>query len=57
MHNGVLTTLKQVVDFYNKGGTRLGFKIDNQTLPSDKLNLTEKESDEIVVFIKPLDSK
>lgn len=58
MHNGVFTTLEQVMDFYNKGGgTGLGMKIDNQTLPFDKLNLTTKESHNIIAFIKSLDSK
>ena len=58
MHNGVFITLQQVMDFYNKGGgVGLGFKIDNQTLPSDKLHLSTKESDEIIAFIKSLDSK
>jgi cytochrome c peroxidase len=58
MHNGVFTTLEQVMDFYNKGGgTGLGIKIDNQTLPTDKLNLTAKESHDIILFIKSLDSK
>jgi cytochrome c peroxidase len=58
MHNGVFITLQQVLDFYNKGGgIGLGIKVDNQTLPSDKLNLTDKESAEIIVFIKSLDSR
>ena len=58
MHNGVFTTLEQVVDFYNKGGgAGLGYKVDNQTLASDKLNLSKKECDELVSFIKSLDSK
>lgn len=58
MHNGVFTTLEQVVDFYNKGGgTGLGYKVDNQTLSTDKLNLTQKECNEVVAFIKTLNSK
>ena len=58
MHNGVFSTLQQVMDFYNKGGgVGLGFKIDNQTLAADKLNLTATESDEVIAFIKSLDSK
>lgn len=58
MHNGAFATLQQVLDFYNKGGgVGLGLKIDNQTLPFDKLNLTNKESSEIIAFIKCLDSK
>ncbi|MEN0056906.1 MAG: cytochrome c peroxidase, partial [Mucilaginibacter sp.] len=58
MHNGVFTTLPEVIDFYNKGGgTGLGMQIDNQTLPFDKLNLTDKESEDIIAFIKSLNSK
>ncbi len=58
MHNGVFSTLQQVIDFYNKGGgTGLGINIDNQTLPFDKLNLSSKEQQEIAAFIKSLDSR
>ena len=58
MHNGVFTTLEQVMDFYNKGGgAGLGIKIENQTLPFDSLSLTRKEQDDIIAFIKSLNSK
>ena len=58
MHNGVFASLEQVMDFYNKGGSSgLGIKIDNQTLPPDKLNLTEKEQKDVIAFIKALNSK
>jgi cytochrome c peroxidase len=58
MHNGVFKTLEQVMDFYNEGGgVGLGFPIDNQTLPSDKLHLTDKEQKDVIAFIKSLDSK
>jgi cytochrome c peroxidase len=58
MHNGIYQNLEQVVDFYNRGGGKgLGLNVDNQTLPFDKLNLTEKEKHELVAFIKSLDSK
>lgn len=58
MHNGVFTSLEQVMDFYNKGGgTGLGMKLDNQTLPFDKLDLTEKEKGDVIKFIKSLDSR
>ncbi len=58
MHNGVFTTLEQVMDFYNKGGGQgLGYKVEGQTLDPGKLNLTQKESDEVIAFIKALDSK
>ena len=55
MHNGIYNTLEEVVDFYNDGGgVGLGFKIDNQTLPFDKLNLSKKEKANIVSFLKTL---
>jgi cytochrome c peroxidase len=58
MHNGVFTTLEEVVDFYNKGGgTGLGLQINNQTLPFDKLELSDQEKQDLVAFMKCLDSK
>ncbi len=58
MHNGVFTSLDQVLDFYNKGGgIGMGIKLDNQTLPFDKLNLSEKERKDIIAFIGTLNSK
>jgi len=58
MHNGVFASLERVMDFYNKGGgAGLGLKVENQTLPFDKLDLTEKERNEIIAFIKSLDSR
>lgn len=55
MHNGVYRTLEEVVEFYNKGGGNgLGFGLDNQTLPFDKLNLTEPEKKALVAFMKAL---
>jgi cytochrome c peroxidase len=58
MHNGVFRTLKEVIDFYDKGGgAGLGIKIDNQTLATDQLHLTVKEKKELVAFIKSLDNR
>lgn len=58
MHNGVFTTLEQVVDFYDKGGgAGLGLAVPNQTLPFDRLNLTAQERSDLVAFIKSLDSR
>ena len=55
MHNGVYRTLEEVVEFYNKGGGNgLGFNLDNQTLPFNKLNLTEPEKKALVAFMKVL---
>ena len=55
MHNGVFTTLEEVMEFYNNGGGA-GLKIarENQTLPADKLNLTKKEIADIISFMKTL---
>ncbi|MNQ44125.1 Cytochrome c551 peroxidase precursor [compost metagenome] len=58
MHNGVFKTLEEVVSFYNKGGGKgLGYAVENQTLPFDKLNLTVKEEQALVAFMKTLTDK
>ncbi|MNR31613.1 Methylamine utilization protein MauG precursor [compost metagenome] len=58
MHNGVFKTLEEVVSFYNKGGGQgLGYQVENQTLPFDKLNLTVKEEKALVAFMKTLTDK
>ncbi len=58
MHNGVFASLDQVLDFYNKGGgIGMGIKLGNQTLPFDKLDLSEKERNDIIAFIGSLNSK
>ena len=58
MHNGIFGNLNEVVDFYNKGGgAGMGIKIDNQTLSIDQLHLTSRETNELVAFIKTLNSK
>ena len=50
MHNGDLTTLKDVVEFYNKGGVK------NEVLSPliMPLNLNEQEVNQIVEFLKTL---
>ncbi|MEP7377573.1 MAG: cytochrome c peroxidase [Chitinophagaceae bacterium] len=55
MHNGVFSTLDEVMEFYNNGGGK-GLKIapENQTLPFDKLNLSKKEIADIISFMKSL---
>jgi cytochrome c peroxidase len=58
MHNGVYTSLEEVLDFYNRGGgAGLGFKLDNQTLPADSLHLSSRELEDIISFIRSLNSK
>ncbi|MCF0069394.1 cytochrome-c peroxidase [Dyadobacter sp. CY261] len=55
MHNGVFKTLEEVVDFYDRGGGNgLGFNLENQTLPFDKLDLTASEKKALVAFMKIL---
>jgi cytochrome c peroxidase len=55
MHNGVYTTLEQVVDFYNRGGgAGIGIALDNQTLPPDPLKLTGPEKRALVAFMRAL---
>jgi cytochrome c peroxidase len=55
MHNGVYTTLEEVVAFYVKGGGKgSGYPVENQTLPFDKLNLSKKEELALVAFMKTL---
>jgi cytochrome c peroxidase len=55
MHNGVYNTLEEVLDFYNKGGGGgLGFDLEHQTLPFDKLNLSIEEQNAIISFMKTL---
>jgi cytochrome c peroxidase len=55
MHNGVYTSLEQVIDFYNRGGgAGIGIDLPNQTLPADKLELTAREQKNIIAFIHSL---
>jgi cytochrome c peroxidase len=52
MHNGVFKTLKEVMVFYNNGGGNgRGLNISNQTLSSDKLELTDIEMKQIITFM------
>ena len=55
MHNGVFSSLKNVLDFYNKGGGQ-GLKISmpTQTLPADTLGLTNNEIESVIAFLKSL---
>lgn len=55
MHNGVFATLREVIDFYNRGGgAGLGFELENQTLPPDPLGLSEQEKKSLESFITAL---
>ncbi len=58
MHNGVYRTLEEVVEFYDKGGgIGLGIPLEQQTLSSDKLQLTPGEKAALVAFIGALSGK
>ena len=58
MHNGVYTSLEEVIDFYNKGGgIGLGLSVERQTLPSDKLDLADSEKKALAAFIGTLTDK
>jgi cytochrome c peroxidase len=58
MHNGVFSTLAEVVDFYNDGGGRgEGERLDNQTLPADSLRLTAGDKKALIRFLESLNSR
>ena len=47
--------MEEVVEFYNEGGgAGLGLNVPNQTLGSDKLDLTDAEKKALVAFMKTL---
>ena len=51
MHDGSVATLKEVVEFYNRGGAPDDSGLDKELKP---LNLTELEVDHLVEFLKAL---
>ncbi len=55
MHNGVYQTLEEVVKFYELGGGNgIGMNLEHQTLPFDNLQISEKEKNDLVLFMKTL---
>jgi cytochrome c peroxidase len=55
MHNGVFSSLEEVMDFYNRGGgIGLGLIVENQTLPATKLDLTAEEQQALIKFLTAL---
>ena len=55
MHNGIYTKLEEVVKFYEMGGGNgIGTKLAYQTLPFDNLQLSSKEKQDIIAFLKIL---
>ncbi len=56
MHNGVFTTLDEVIDFYNDGGSYgKGLRSFEPTLSTDSLHLSTKEISQLKLFLKTLD--
>jgi cytochrome c peroxidase len=56
MHNGIFSTLEQVIEFYNKGGgAGAGIELNNQTLPTEPLHLSKKEVKTLIAFLNTLD--
>jgi cytochrome c peroxidase len=53
-HNGGQLTLRQVVDFYNRGGDFAENNIDNLDIGIRNLNLTEEQKTSLVAFLKSL---
>ena len=56
MHNGSIGSLKEVVQFYNKGGIRQIGKMKNDNISPlmFPLELSEREVDQVVEFLKTL---
>jgi cytochrome c peroxidase len=58
MHNGVYSSLQQVVTFYQKGGgAGIGIPLPTQTLPFDSLQLNEAEKQALIAFMEALTDK
>lgn len=58
MHNGSLSTLEQVIEFYDAGGgVGKGLPVKNQTLESDSLHLSVTEKKQLIHFLRSLDEK
>jgi len=56
MHNGVFSSLEEVIDFYDGGGgAGRGLPVDNQTLSSDSLHLSVQEKSHLIAFLRALD--
>jgi cytochrome c peroxidase len=54
MHNGGMRTLKEVVDFYNRGGDFHEQNINDLDADIENLNLSESEKQDLVAFMEGL---
>ncbi|MEO6549789.1 MAG: cytochrome c peroxidase [Ferruginibacter sp.] len=58
MHNGVFSTMNEVIDFYdNGGGIGHGLLVPNQTLSSDSLHLLVTEKADLLAFISSMNEQ
>lgn len=58
MHNGVFSTLEEVIDFYDTGGgIGNGLTVHNQTLSADSLHLSIDEKGLLLHFIRSLNER
>ena len=54
-HNGAYSTLDDVVEFYKLGGGNgIGLNLPYQTLPFDKLDLSDQDAADLVAFLQAL---
>lgn len=54
MHNGMFKTLEEVIDYYNTPDKFVTNPINRDTLLNTPLNLTDKEKQDLVEFLKAL---
>lgn len=58
MHNGVFSTLEEVINFYDAGGGQgRGLDIPNQTLSADSLKLSAEEKEVLISFMMSLNEE
>lgn len=54
-HHGAYATLREVIDFYDRGGgAGVGVRIPNQTLSATKLELSERDKRDLEAFLGAL---
>ncbi|MEP6572698.1 MAG: cytochrome c peroxidase [Gemmatimonadota bacterium] len=55
MHNGVFSSLREVIDFYNRGGgSGMGLRVPGQTLSARPLHLTRRDRNDLIAFLRAL---
>ena len=58
MHNGAFRDLHELMEFYNLGGgTGLNIELENQTLATTPLDLSEDEINHIIAFMNSLSDR